>query len=93
MPRLTPIAAALFAATLFSGCSHIPFLSKKSKEPKQPKISSHIASDVEMEFRRRWVAKRAAELSASGMPAAQAQGQALAEFRQKFSETHAASAP
>jgi hypothetical protein len=55
---------------------------RKSRKPKE---SSAIASDVETEFRQRWVAKRVAELNAQGVSGAAAQQQAEQEFGEKFS--------
>lgn len=60
--------------TLSSGCLH------KSKPP-QPEI----AADVENAFKQRWIAKRMAELQASGMAdGREARRQATEEFRKKY---------
>jgi hypothetical protein len=71
--------ATLFAST---GC----LFSKKSRRPKE---SSAIAADVEENFRRRWVEKRATELAAQGTAADIARTQAEAEFRERYDFTRA----
>lgn len=65
------------AVALSTGC----LFSKKSRKPKE---SSAIATEVETEFRQRWVAKRVSELTAQGFAAAAAQQQATQEFNEKF---------
>lgn len=60
-----------------SGCSFL----KKSKKPKQ---STELASEVEGDFRQRWVEKRVAELTAAGTDATAANTQAESEFREKY---------
>lgn len=79
---------ALCAASLaFStGC----LFSKKAKRPKE---SSAISAEVEENFRRRWVDRRAGELTAQGKTPADAQGQAEAEFRDRYSYTRAGLGP
>lgn len=69
------VIAALAVAG--SGCSFL----KKSKKPKQ---STELASEVEGDFRQRWVEKRVAELTATGIDAVAARTQAEAEFPEKF---------
>jgi hypothetical protein len=94
MKRLFPIAATSLAL-LCGGCALWPF-SKKSADkdaPPKPKQSSRVSTDVELGFRQRWVDKRTADLVAQGMVPDAAHAQALAEFRVKFSYTHAASMP
>jgi len=59
------------------GCN----LFKKSKKPKE---NPAIASEVEGEFRQRWVDRRATELVAKGTDAATARTQADAEFRERY---------
>lgn len=72
------LLALLAITTLFStGC----LFSRKSSHPKQ---SSKIASDVEQEFRARWMAKRVSDLAQQGVTGAAAQAQASREFQEKF---------
>jgi hypothetical protein len=71
---LVCLAGILF---LGSGCT----LFKKSKKPKE---NSAIASEVEADFRQRWVDHRVAELVAKGTDATTAAAQADTEFREKF---------
>ena len=72
---LTGLVAALFLA---SGCG---MFSKKSGRAKE---SSGIASDVEETFRRRWMDKRVAELTAQGATPDAARTQADTEFRERY---------
>lgn len=65
------------ALTLSTGC----LFSKKSERPKE---TSAIASENEELLRKRWVDKRASELTASGTAAEAARVQAESEFREKF---------
>ena len=58
-----------------------------SKKPAREKESSAIASDVEETFRRRWMDKRVAELTAQGATADAARQQAEGEFREKYGFT------
>jgi hypothetical protein len=60
-----------------SGCT----LFKKSKKPKE---NPAIASQVEADFRQRWVDHRVAELVAKGTDATTAAKQADVEFREKY---------
>ncbi len=66
------------AVLLSTGC----LFSKKSRKPKE---SSAIATEVELEFRQRWMAKRLGELQTQGITGTAAQQQADQEFREKFS--------
>ena len=69
----------LLAATmLLSGC----LFSRKHRKQKE---TGAIASDVEHEFKQRWVAKRVADLAAQGVTGAAAEEQANREYEQKFS--------
>ena len=79
--RLFPLLLASFALLSSTGCG---LFSKKSDKPKE---SSAIAADVEETFRRRWVEKRAAELTAQGTDAAAANAQAASEFQARFGLT------
>lgn len=79
------LIAALAATTLcLTGCSYF------SKGPKKPKESKAIASQVEEEFKQRWIEKRAAELMTRGVSPDIARGQAIEEFRLNYSYTTAA---
>jgi hypothetical protein len=91
MKRLFPVAATA-CALLCAGCALWPF-SKKSASNPTPKQSSHVSTEVELEFRQRWVDKRTSDLVAQGMIPDAAHAQALAEFRVKYSYTHAANMP
>lgn len=81
-PRL--ILSVLILAAATSGCAFF----RKSNQPKE---NPAISSEVEENFRRRWVEKRTAELVAQGTAAATAQVQADNEFRAKFGFTRAGS--
>lgn len=79
------LVIALSASSLFlTGCSVF------SKGPKKPKESKAIASQVEEEFKQRWIEKRAAELMTRGVAPDIARGQAIEEFRLNYSYTTAA---
>lgn len=68
----------LLAATmLFSGC----LFSRKHRKQKE---TGAIATDVEQEFKQRWMAKRLADLAAQGVTGSAAQEQANREFQEKF---------
>jgi len=69
-----------------SGCH----LFSKKKNPVAPKESPTVATDVEKEFMHRWVDKRSSELVSQGKSPADAQAQAVAEFKVKFNYTDAA---
>jgi hypothetical protein len=68
-------------------CSSGCLFSKKANRPKE---SSAIAADVEESFRKRWVEKRALELTAKGTSADAARTQAEGEFRERFGFVRAA---
>jgi hypothetical protein len=72
------LISLLAATTLFStGC----LFSRKSAQTKE---SPKVATEVEQEFRARWMAKRVADLAAQGVTGAAAQAQANQEFQEKF---------
>lgn len=71
---LCALAVAAFSAT---GCN----LFRKNKKPKE---NPAIASEVEADFRQRWVDHRAAELVATGESATAARTQAESDFRIKY---------
>jgi hypothetical protein len=79
-----------FLLTLCSGailcCSSGCLFSKK---PKRPKENAAIAADVEESFRKRWVDKRASELTAQGTGADAARVRAENEFSERFDFTRA----
>jgi hypothetical protein len=77
---LTCLLAALLTTT---GCS---LFRRKSD---QPKDNGAISGEVEESFRRRWVERRAAELTTQGVAAETARTQAAQEFRDKFEYTRA----
>lgn len=54
----------------------------KSKQKK--KEDAAIAASVDADFRRRWVERRAAELTAQGAVSSAARDQAETEFREKY---------
>lgn len=61
-----------------------------SKKPKKPKENKAIASQVDEEFKQRWIEKRAAELMARAVSPDIARGQAIEEFRLNYGYTSAA---
>ena len=65
-------------------------LKQKIKQTLKPKESKAIASQVEEEFKQRWIEKRAAELMTRGVAPDIARGQAIEEFRLNYSYTTAA---
>lgn len=75
-PTLFLFLAVCIAAS-GSGC----LFGKKSKKPKQ---NPAVASEVEGDFRQRWVDHRITEITATGTDAATARSQAEAEFREKY---------
>lgn len=77
MLRLRLLLSVLVLAAAASGCT----LFRKSSRPKE---NPAISSEVEENFRRRWVEKRSAELVAQGTAAAAAQTQAENEFRERY---------
>jgi hypothetical protein len=92
MKRLFPVIIASFAC-LGAGCALWPFSNKKPRPKPDPQQSPLVSTQAELEFRQRWVDKRSDDLVAQGMLPDAAHAQALAEFRVKFSYTHAASMP
>ena len=92
MKRLYAVSIAAFAL-LGAGCALWPFSNKGPQPKHDPDLDPHVSTQVEMEFRQRWVEKRSADLIAQGILPDAAHDQALAEFRVKFSYTHAATAP
>lgn len=56
---------------------------KKAEEPS-------VTTQVEENFKHRWVEKRSAELTGQGMPQDEARQRALAEFRDQYEFTGAA---
>jgi hypothetical protein len=60
-----------------------------SKKAGRVKESSTISADVEESFRKRWVDKRATELTAQGTAAEAARTQAESEFRERYGFTRA----
>jgi len=94
MKRLSPLFLALSALALAAGCSHLPFIGKKTHydddAATKEKKSKTLATDTETEFKGRWMDKRVSELVGPGMSPESAKAQANAEFRQKYSVTNAA---
>ena len=68
-----------------AGSSHA-----KTDKPKKPKENPAIASQVEEEFKQRWIEKRGAELMALGLRPDLARQQAIDEFNDRYGFTHAA---
>jgi hypothetical protein len=77
MKHLFLACIAAFVLLSSPGCHWF----RKSKKPKE---SPAIASDVEANFRQRWVDHRVAELTAAGTDATAAQQQAEREFREHY---------
>lgn len=74
----------LSLTVVLGGCLH------RSKAPPTPEI----AADVEESFKQRWIAKRMAELQASGVTdAREARRQATEEFRKKYEYINSAHTP
>jgi len=72
------LLTCLAALVLFSsGCN----LFRKSKKPKD---NPAIATEVEADFRQRWVDHRVAQLMEQGADALTARSQADTEFRQQY---------
>ena len=67
-------------------CSSGCLFSKKANRAKE---SSAISADVEENFRKRWVDKRASELVGQGTPADAARTRAENEFRERYEFTRA----
>ncbi|MDO8543680.1 MAG: hypothetical protein Q7S40_24835 [Opitutaceae bacterium] len=77
MIRRLILSALATAMVLTTGCN----MFRKSKKPKE---SSAISSEIEENFRRRWVEKRAGELAGQGVAADAARSQAESEFRERY---------
>jgi hypothetical protein len=75
-PLLLVCSAALIASSV-TGCNFF----RKNKKPKE---NPAIASEVEAEFRQRWVDRRASELVGGGADALTARHQAETEFRERY---------
>ena len=78
----TPLFLCCLALALVPGC----LSAKKSATPRD---SGSIPTEVEENFRQRWVARRAAELVATGKAAEAARTEAEAEFRERYEFTKA----
>jgi hypothetical protein len=68
---------ATLVLSLSAGCS----FSHKNKKPKE---NPAIASEVEAEFRQRWLDRRVTELVGKGTDASTAKAQAEAEFHERY---------
>lgn len=79
--RLSLLCCALVLA-LSTGC----ILGKKTPRTKD---NGNITSEVEDSLKKRWLERRAAELTAQGATPAAAQAQAAAEFAEKYAFTGA----
>ena len=90
MKRLFALTLLATAAGLFSACSHLPIIGHKEPGQRPPKENSHIATQVETEFRQRWLEKRIGELVGQGVAPDTARIQAGEEFDRRFAVTHAA---
>lgn len=75
-PLLLVCSATLIASSV-TGCN----LFRKNKKPKE---NPAIASEVEGEFRQRWVDRRVTELVSAGTDALTARNQAETEFRERY---------
>lgn len=84
-PMTKRLLLCFFATTTIfsSGCVLSRF--RKSDKPKEPKESSAIATDVEREFKQRWISQRVSQLGTQGITGQAAQDQAAREFAEKFS--------
>ena len=80
---LSALCLGLVVLAASSGCLH----GKKNAKPKE---SWAIATEMEADFKRRFVDKRAAELTARGVAPEAAQAQANEEFRARYSAVQAA---
>ncbi len=90
MKRLFALALAAAAAGTFAGCSHLPIVGQKEPGKRPPRENSHIATQVETEFKQRWIEKRVGELVGQGVAPETAHNQAVDEFDRRFAVTHAA---
>ena len=78
------LCSLVLTAVCLTGC--LGFGSKNKK----PKESKAIASQVDEEFKQRWIEKRAGELMTRGVSPDIARGQAIEEFRLNYGYTSAA---
>lgn len=85
--RFLIVVLFVLAALGTSGCFSFGRKSKEPKPAKEPKISNTPVADMEKDFRKRWVAQRAAELTAKGVEASEAQNRAAADFAEAFRYT------
>ena len=83
MKSLLLTGLALLSVNLFTGC----IFSKKSAKPKD---NPAIATELEENFKVRWVEKRSGELVTQGLTPEAAKAQANEEFRVHYGYTHAA---
>jgi hypothetical protein len=78
--KLKPTLLLFLAMCVLGSASGCTFW-KKSKKPKQ---NPALASEVEGDFRQRWMEHRMGEITAAGTDATTARTQAEAEFREKY---------
>lgn len=78
------ICSLVLTSLCLTGC--LGFGSKNSK----PKPSKAIATEVEEEFKQRWIEKRGAALMAKGISPDVARAQAIEEFKLNYGYTNAA---
>jgi hypothetical protein len=78
--KLKPSLQVSLAVLLVSASTGCNFF-KKNKKPKE---NPAIASEVEGEFRQRWMDRRVAELVGTGNDALTARSKAEAEFRERY---------
>jgi hypothetical protein len=92
MKRSIIFFSVIASLGLTSGCSHLLFWKKPNpaESKKKEKQDPHVATVTELEFKARWVDKRAAELISQGVSPADAKVQATTEFTAKFSAIHPA---
>lgn len=78
-PMTKRLLPSLLAVTILAttGC----LFHRKARKPKD---SPAVATEVEKEFRQRWIAKRVSDLNAQGVNGAAAEQQAEHEFREKY---------
>lgn len=74
------LVVLLFLVPILSGCT-----GWRKKAPEKP-----VTTQVEENFKRRWVEKRSAEIVGEGVPQDEARRRALVEFREKYEYTGAA---
>lgn len=77
MKRFSLVLALLLTLAAASGC----LFHRKSAKPKE---NPHIATEVEQDFKQRWMEKRVAELTTQGVAADAAQQQAAKEFAERY---------